>query len=73
MWIAVNRRSNALSLFELSLPVVSQQFRPSTAILAASGGFRRNLGVSGAEFGAGSDGESRPDKVELAESLRCSR
>jgi hypothetical protein len=37
-----------LSLFELSLPVVSQQFLPPTAILAASGGFRRSLGVSAA-------------------------
>jgi serine/threonine protein kinase len=38
-----------LLLFELSLPVASQQFRPSTTILAASAAFRRGLRVSAAD------------------------
>jgi hypothetical protein len=57
-------------LFELSLPVISQQLRLSIAILAANGGFRRDPGVSSAEFEAGSDDQSGADMVELAESLR---
>jgi hypothetical protein len=39
-----------LLLFELSLPVVSLQFRPLAAMVAASGGFKNRLGVSGADL-----------------------
>jgi hypothetical protein len=60
-----------LLLFELSLPVVSQQFRPPTAILAASGGLRHGLGVSAAAFTGPARGQCSRSLAELAESLRC--
>jgi hypothetical protein len=41
-----------LLLFELSPPVVSQQFQPLAATVAASGGLRTVLGVSAANLTA---------------------
>src|ERR1700722_11642859 len=65
--------------FELSLPVVSRQFRPSMTILAASAAFRRGLGVSAADSlgeevaGAGVVGSNRPTVSVVAARLpRCS-
>jgi hypothetical protein len=58
---------------ELSLPVVSQQFRPSTAILSGSGGFGCGLGVSAADSLKQRGRRCRGTQVELANSLRCRR
>src|ERR1700722_9796685 len=59
--------------FELSLPVVSRQFRPSMTILAASAAFRRGLGVSAADLLGRRGRRCRRNRVESANSLRCRR
>ncbi len=55
--------------FELSLPVVHNDL-PSTAILAATGGFRGGLGISAADSLDRKSRQGRLSRVELARSLR---
>ena len=43
-------------LFELSLPVVSQQFWTRDGVIAVIGGFSHGLGVSGPVLASGTDG-----------------
>jgi hypothetical protein len=54
-----------LLLFELSLPIVSPQVQPSTA-LPAEVRVQHGLGVSGANLAAALNGQRRRKKVDYA-------
>ena len=71
--LVVSRMGSHSLLFELSLTFISQQFRPSVAIVAASGGFWHPFRISVSDFAGARAGCVLPCRVELAKSLRCRR